>query len=364
MMDQHHRSSPSRITIQRPSKFSRLGLSTQLWGLVPDASLSIPGNDWNSSPVPSIMQQHRNTSYPPTVSQVHTVYDPLLRHSPNHHPTLSPPGETSVADAWQRPFMALWSLPDIFSGPQAGVGAPDDQFVQVGPMTDWAQRVQRFDSDTLQVDDQTPNESKAFADVVVPNSSGHVCNKTKGAQIPMMPFGAKPLPVDSYPPTSFKKSTSDSTIFFTKLQDANRTPPIYNEGEHQEPPLKLRAPQDQGMGIGKVAKGQYRCSSCWVIFAQRQGLTRHWKDKHEPKNRCEFCKEFTWSQGRRYIYQRHLQEGHPNVVLPSVSATLIARRRGVNVKGWHSHHQHSVVRHTSFVSDSSSAEFASLCGSR
>ncbi len=101
------------------------------------------------------------------------------------------------------------------------------------------------------------------------------------------------------------------------------------------------------MKVEKMAKEPYQCSSCCVSFSQRQGLTRHNKDKHEPKERCSFCVEFTWSQGRRYVYRKHLREEHPDVVMPSVSATpAIARRRGINLKGRH-FRQNSIARRTS-----------------
>ncbi|KAH9171145.1 hypothetical protein EDB89DRAFT_1175953 [Lactarius sanguifluus] len=148
-------------------------------------------------------------------------------------------------------------------------------------------------------------------------------------------FGAKPLPDDCYyPPTPFKCSTSGSMRLHMKSEGANRASQTHNEGEHPRrlasapaPPSILHTPQDRGMRVEKIAKKLYQCSSCWVVFTQRQGLSRHRKDKHEPKNRCGFCEEFTWSKGRHYTYQRHLREKHPDVVLPSVSATTIARRR-------------------------------------
>src|SRR5258708_40214149 len=65
----------------------------------------------------------------------------------------------------------------------------------------------------------------------------------------------------------------------------------------QGSPSQLCMRQDRGMRVEKMAKKLYRCSSCAVGFAQRQGLTRHSKDKHSPKNRCDFCVDFTSPQG-------------------------------------------------------------------
>ncbi|KAI9443700.1 hypothetical protein BJY52DRAFT_1317031 [Lactarius psammicola] len=336
MTDQYRRSTLSQTNIRRSLNSSRdvallrgQGFSTQLWGLVPGASIS--GNSSNSSPFLSMTQQRGNVFYSPNVSQVdaimNTVYNPLIRHSSDHHPTLYPLLETSVTNAHQPPFTALFSLPDDYHGPQTQVKVPDDQFaVKVDSMADRAlsKLYPRFDTDTPQSHDQMPNGSRTITNVV-DNLSDHERSMTQGTQFPVMPFGAKPFPDDcSGSPPSFKHSTSGSTRLRTIPQEANRASQTLKKDEHL-----ASAP-------GQMANKLYQCSSCCVIFAQRQGLTRHSKDKHEPKERCSFCVEFTWSQGRRYIYQRHLQEEHPDVVSPSVSGTLAAPRRlgrGINLKG-------------------------------
>ncbi|KAI9432545.1 hypothetical protein H4582DRAFT_1098998 [Lactarius indigo] len=255
--------------------------------------------------------------------------------------------------------MALSSLLDFLPGPQMRVEVPNSQLAQqVDSMANGAQRSARFDKS--QTNDQMPNESRIFTDVV-PNSSDHGRYKTEETQVLMMPFGAKLFPDEcSYPPTSFKRSTSGSRRLRTKLQEANRASLTHKEGKHlasaPDPPPQSCTTQDRGMRVEMMAKKQYQCSSCRAIFAQRQGLSRHRKDKHEPKNRCGFCTVFTWSKGRHYNYQRHLREEHPYAVQsPSASATPTMRRRGVNVGGWHSC-QGSVV----LVSDPSLAELAGL----
>ncbi|KAI9436333.1 hypothetical protein H4582DRAFT_2058983 [Lactarius indigo] len=237
-MSRHHLSPLSRITIQRSPKSPRLGFSTQLWGLVPDASLGIPGDGWNGSPVLSMMQQRKNIFYPPIAGQADAVYDRydlLLLNSPNRLPTRSLSGEASVANAHpsQQPTMAL-SLPDVFpgpSGPWIQAEEQDNQFVvQADPMADWAERDQRFNSDTPQAawhsrggspplaDDQMPNESWAITDVVA-NSTDHGRYKTE-TQIPITPFGEKPL-----------KSSSRGLRMIP--QEENRVPLTENEGKHQ-----------------------------------------------------------------------------------------------------------------------------------
>ncbi len=204
MIDQHRRSLLSQTTVQCSPEYSEdlvlVGgprVSTQLPRgiLVPDAGIS-GSSSWNSSPFLSMTQQHVNGLYPPIVGQVSrllftrvyrrylnvltptqvdailNMYNPLLGHSPNYHPTVSPDEvratcvlmilsnvitmsgyQTSVANARQRPFMAPCSLPDVLPGPQTRVKVPDDHFaMQVDSMIDRAlsNLFPRSDTDTPQ----------------------------------------------------------------------------------------------------------------------------------------------------------------------------------------------------------------------
>ncbi|KAI9433806.1 hypothetical protein H4582DRAFT_2060498 [Lactarius indigo] len=313
-----------------PTHVSDPGYSTRLWSpLAQDADISYDTLD--SSQLASTAQQNGNSYSYSTVGQVDAtanIYNPVVAGSSDHQ-----------------------HLP-TFSG-----------LDEVDSMANGAQRNARFDSDTSQTDDQTPNESRVVTDVIS-NLSDHRRYKTEETQILMMPFGAK-LEC-SYHPTSFKCSTSGSRRPSMKYKEASRASPIHKEGEHlgyairQAADLDLVAsaldlpsqsctPQDGGMRVEKMAKKQYQCSSCRAIFSQRQGLSRHRKDKHEPKNRCGFCTVFTWSKGRNYNYQRHLREEHPEAVQSP---------RGVNVEGWHSCQGFAVL-----VSDPSLNELAGLgCG--
>ncbi|KAH8995878.1 hypothetical protein EDB86DRAFT_1070649 [Lactarius hatsudake] len=357
-MDQHRRSPLSQATLQcspgYPWDFITVGdpgVSTQLRGiLVPDTSI-VPENGWNGPPFPSMKHQDENGLYHPTVGKTDTTintYNPLLGPSPDHYPTLSPSDEVhttcvlrilsnlvtlpglgyqiSVDNTHQQPIMNLCSLQDVFSGPQTRVDVPNDHFaVQLDAMADRTLRdlFPRFDTNSSQTylpltDDQMMTELWAATDIVA-NLGDHERSKT---QISMMPFGAKSLlPGDrSCSPTSFTCSTGSSMRLRTMSQETNQAAWTHNEGEHlseassPEPPSQLFRPQDRGM---RVKKKQYQCDSCYVSFVQRQGLTRHSKDKHKPKKRCGFCVDFTWPQGRRYIYRRHLREEHPGVVSPT-----------------------------------------------
>ena len=174
------------------------------------------------------------------------------------------------------------------------------------------------------------------------------------AHAPMMSFGGTPLLDDYY--CSPMCPTSDANMLNVRLQEANETTQRHGQGaplgRHRHhnatgkkvdmdllavsasTPSQLCTTLDRNTGIEEMAEKPYQCRFCRVTFAQRQGLTRHSKDRHSPKNRCDFCVEFTWSQGRRYIYRKHLQEEHPGFVSPSVGANPIRRRR-VELKGQH-----------------------------
>ncbi|KAI9443702.1 hypothetical protein BJY52DRAFT_1317056 [Lactarius psammicola] len=157
------------------------------------------------------------------------------------------------------------------------------------------------------------NECWAIPDVVA-NSSGHVRSMTQETKILCSTSGATKLR------TMFQVNqaplTSDSCKHLAVPLDQVAPAPV--------PASKLCALPDRGTRAEKTTKKPYQCGYCCVGFAQRQGLTRHKKDKHKNKIRCEFCPEFTWPQGRRYVYHKHLQKKHPGVVSPSVGATPIA----------------------------------------
>ncbi|KAI9436358.1 hypothetical protein H4582DRAFT_470019 [Lactarius indigo] len=61
--------------------------------------------------------------------------------------------------------------------------------------------------------------------------------------------------------------------------------------------------------------GTFWCPICSISFSQRQGLNRHNRDKHTPRNICSLCERYEWSSGRRYLFLRHLERYHPEAVL-------------------------------------------------
>ncbi|KAN0141091.1 hypothetical protein V8E53_000847 [Lactarius tabidus] len=282
------------------------------------------------------------------------MYSPVLGRSPNQHLAL-PPNETSLTNELQRPFNDPCSLSDHFSGPHTQGEVPDVFTVEVNsiPVDDSAPGFDfsRFDTDTPQSHDQTVNESRAITNTVTKSSD---CQQSiPDTRFPIMPFHAKPFPDDcSCSQLAFNCLIRGATRGPSTLQDENQVPQAHGEDEHlvtfvPKPPSQLcSTPRDQGTSIEKMAKEMHQCSSCCVSFSQSQGLTRHNKDKHEPKKRCDFCEEFTWPRGRRYVYRRHLLEVHPDeVVSPSMRETLIACNKGVKFKG-RKFRRSSVGRHT------------------
>lgn len=60
---------------------------------------------------------------------------------------------------------------------------------------------------------------------------------------------------------------------------------------------------------------RFSCRVCDVSFAQRQGLNRHNRDKHQPWNICPHCGVFEWSQARHYLFTKHVKKDHPGIAL-------------------------------------------------
>ncbi|KAH9056763.1 hypothetical protein EDB87DRAFT_1170391 [Lactarius vividus] len=58
---------------------------------------------------------------------------------------------------------------------------------------------------------------------------------------------------------------------------------------------------------------RFSCHVCDVSFVQRQGLNRHNRDKHQPRNICPHCGVFEWSPARHYLFTKHFERDHPSV---------------------------------------------------
>jgi hypothetical protein len=85
----------------------------------------------------------------------------------------------------------------------------------------------------------------------------------------------------------------------------------------KEPAVTRTSPKatNRSVNVGHPSTpGQYRCSTCNADFYAEKGLTRHIKDRHLKRNICPFCLTFKWSQGRKYLFKKHLMSRHQAIL--------------------------------------------------
>ena len=143
--------------------------------------------------------------------------------------------------------------------------------------------------------------------------------------------GTNRYPADSATavPYDYRKSTSDGSCGSVNLLPLPTIPLICpspkqpslspskslsaspNDLVSVSPPLPAD-PRYQSQSTSTMEQPEMKtwCSVCNVGFSQQQVLRRHFKDKHETRNRCQFCTSFTWSRGRPYLYRNHLRVRH------------------------------------------------------
>jgi hypothetical protein len=73
------------------------------------------------------------------------------------------------------------------------------------------------------------------------------------------------------------------------------------------------------------------CSQCRRSYAQRQGLTRHIREAHDPST-CLLCGS-KW--GRRYQYRNHLKTKHRGVDPDIILGKAPGPRRGASIRTEH-----------------------------
>jgi len=106
--------------------------------------------------------------------------------------------------------------------------------------------------------------------------------------------------------------------------------PIHSGTSHMPPPVdsrEKREPQDRPYQYQKSKKKaripRFLCDDCGTEYAQRQGLNRHHREKHEP-NLCMYC-DAEW--GRPYEYRDHLEKHHPDADRDMVLGKAAGSRR-------------------------------------
>ncbi|KAH9032396.1 hypothetical protein EDB83DRAFT_1839722 [Lactarius deliciosus] len=78
-----------------------------------------------------------------------------------------------------------------------------------------------------------------------------------------------------------------------------------------------RHPMASSIRVARAGRNRTRfsCHVCNVGFVQKQGLNRHNRDKHQPRNICPHCGVFRWSPARHYLLTKHFETDHPGVPL-------------------------------------------------
>ncbi|KAF8496818.1 hypothetical protein F5888DRAFT_367273 [Russula emetica] len=131
-------------------------------------------------------------------------------------------------------------------------------------------------------------------------------------------------------------ATSDFSILSTLL-DNYSLPAV---AQYQERASTEILQQSQNLGAGptaassrsprKPSEGRYGCSICGLHFAQKRGVTRHYRDVHELEvSLCLHCSGFEWR--RRHQLKEHLKEQHPDIHLLAALAEATRYRRRATI---------------------------------
>lgn len=87
-------------------------------------------------------------------------------------------------------------------------------------------------------------------------------------------------------------------------------------------PISSRITASSQRPISGRADG-YSCGVCGAKFAQSQGVKRHHREKHGPRQ-CPHCQAFRW--GRLYLFKKHLKMKHPEIDLDLATSSVTSRR--------------------------------------
>jgi len=114
---------------------------------------------------------------------------------------------------------------------------------------------------------------------------------------------------DPRPPPRISWAPAIVTVQYQE-QGALRGPPnqLQKPGKVQGPaPSSSRSSRRPG-----ARNGPYFCDVCDKPYAQRQGVGRHRREKHDARS-CNHCVTFKF--GRPYLYKKHLEKEHSDVDL-------------------------------------------------
>jgi hypothetical protein len=115
-----------------------------------------------------------------------------------------------------------------------------------------------------------------------------------------------------------------------------RAPPLVQRGEENEPQDRPHqssgeASPERPAAMDGALDRPFLCDSCHKKFKQRQGLNRHYREKHKPRW-CMFCDT---NCSRAYLYRVHLEKCHPDVDLDPIlgNHTGSCRRAAILARG-------------------------------
>lgn len=123
-------------------------------------------------------------------------------------------------------------------------------------------------------------------------------------------------------------TTSDPSVL-SAIPDSYSLPTVVPYQERASKQI-LQQPQNLGndptgaSSRSPLKPDRFRCSVCGLDFAQKRGVTRHYRDVHEV-SLCLHCSGFKWH--RRHELQGHLEEEHPDVHVPAALADATRYRR-------------------------------------
>ena len=131
------------------------------------------------------------------------------------------------------------------------------------------------------------------------------------------------MTVDLSAPPSFPEFYRPQTIAQGQEQRVSGEMPqqsqISGNGPTAEPPKSPLRPDEER----RAPENRYGCDDCELDFKQKQGLTRHHRDKHEF-SLCTYC-DFEWH--RHHELREHLLMQHPDANISDILGEVTRSRR-------------------------------------